>query len=79
MWLKIIILILLAALLVSLGSGLFFLLKDRGKGRRTVNSLGMRITLAVLLMLTVSYGIFSGQLTINAPWEARPADINIDR
>ncbi len=69
MWLKIAIIALLIALLVSLSSGLVFLLKDMGHSRRTVNSLGVRLVLAALLMILLAYGIFSGQLGSKAPWE----------
>ncbi len=71
MLLKTIILILLAGLLISLGSGLIYLFKDVGTTRRTLNSLGVRITLAAALMGTIGYGIYTGQLANNAPWDAR--------
>jgi hypothetical protein len=71
MLLKAIIIILLIALVVSLGSGLVFLFKDVGSTRRTLHSLGVRITLAAALMLTVIYGFFSGQLEVGAPWDER--------
>jgi len=66
--LKIIILILLIAMIISLTSGAFFLLKDKGKGDRTRKALQVRVTLASLLILTIAYGIMSGQLTLDAPW-----------
>ena len=69
MWLKAAIIVLLIALLISLGSGLVFLLKDMGHTRRTVNSLGVRLALAVMLMILLAYGIYSGQLGSGAPWE----------
>jgi hypothetical protein len=31
-------------------------------------ALGVRVTLAVLLMLVVLYGIMTGELTLQAPW-----------
>lgn len=71
MLLKAIIIILLIALVISLASGLVFLFKDVGSTRRTLHSLGLRITLAAALMLTVIYGFFSGQLEIGAPWDER--------
>ena len=66
--LKAIILLLLAAIIASLGSGAFFFFKDQGETKRTMYALGVRITLAVLLMICVVYGVLSGQLTLNAPW-----------
>lgn len=69
--LKAIIIILLIALLVSLFSGLIFFVKDQGTTRRTVNSLGVRLFIAVLLMGVVIYGLSTGKLASKAPWDAR--------
>ena len=71
MLLKTIIVLLLIGLLISLGSGLVFLFKDVGTTKRTLHSLGVRITLATLLMATTVYGFMSGQLKIGAPWDSR--------
>ncbi len=73
MWLKIIILILFVGVLASLTSGLRFLLKDAGipESKRTLYALGIRITLATLMMLCVFYGFYSGILSSSAPWDAR--------
>ena len=71
MLLKIIIVILLVGLLISLTSALVFLFKDVGSTKRTMHSLGVRITLAVALMATTVYGFLSGQLKIGAPWDSR--------
>ncbi|MGD8175270.1 DUF2909 domain-containing protein [Marinimicrobium sp. ARAG 43.8] len=71
MWLKIIILLLFVGVLISLGSGLRFLLKDIGvpESKRTLYALGIRITLAALMMLCVFYGFYSGILSSTAPWD----------
>lgn len=71
MLLKAIIILLLIAIIVSLGSGLVFLFKDTGSSKRTLNSLGVRVTLACALVLTIVYGFLSGQLEIGAPWDGR--------
>ena len=71
MLLKTIIVILLIGLVISLASGLAFLFKDVGSTRRTLHSLGVRITLAAALMATTAYGFFSGQLEVGAPWDER--------
>ena len=73
--LKFLIVVLFIALAVSLLSGFYFLMTDQGaKGKRgTVNSLGVRVTLAVSLMLVVIYGVANGQLASQAPWEQPPA------
>ncbi|MEE4658984.1 MAG: DUF2909 domain-containing protein [Halieaceae bacterium] len=71
MFLKVLIVVLLIALLGSLGAGFFFLMIDQGdvRKRRLVNSLGLRLTLAVALMAVLVYGVSSGKLRSQAPWE----------
>ncbi len=73
MWLKIIILLLFVGILVSLGSGLHFLLRDMNvpESKRTLYALGIRITLAILLILCLIYGFSSGILHSQAPWDHR--------
>ena len=66
--LKAIIVLLLIANLISLFGGAVFFFKDQGKNKRTVYALGVRVTLAVLLMTCVTWGVLSGQLGLNAPW-----------
>jgi hypothetical protein len=41
----------LAAIVASLGTGLFHLVKDEGKSKRMVNALTVRIGLSVLLFI----------------------------
>lgn len=71
MWLKVVIMILFIALVISLFSGLVFLIKDQGKTMRTWNSLSVRLILAALLMGFLFYGVYTGQLGSNAPWDQR--------
>ena len=68
--LKIAIVLLLIAVLISLASGLFFLYKDQDKtdSRRTLYSLGLRILLASSLIGLIFYGLYTGALTLKAPW-----------
>jgi len=68
MWLKPAIVIVFLALLLSLGSGLVFLFKDKGEGKRTMRALGVRVSLAGLLLALITYGVLSGQLQSRAPW-----------
>jgi len=70
MWLKIVIVFLFLAVLASLSSALFFLLRDMGapQSKRTLYALGIRITLAALLLLAIWYGFDSGVLSNTAPW-----------
>jgi hypothetical protein len=71
MWIKVAILILFAGLVISLFSSLFFLLKDQGTTRRTLNSLGLRISLAAAMMALIGYGFYTGELRSKAPWDAK--------
>ena len=71
MWLKVVIVVLFIALVISLFTGFAFLIKDQGSGMRMWKSLSVRVTLVVLLMGFVFYGIFTGKLGSNAPWDAR--------
>jgi hypothetical protein len=57
---KLIILALLVAILGSLTSGLFFLVRDRGGTDRTVRSLTVRIALSVALFLLLLFGFATG-------------------
>ncbi|WP_188152020.1 DUF2909 domain-containing protein [Teredinibacter waterburyi] len=68
--LKFIIVVLFIAMLVSLTSGLVFLLKDMSssESKRALYALGVRVTLAILLMSTIGYGIYTGKLGNTAPW-----------
>ena len=66
--LKFIIAVLALAMLVSLFSSAFFLLKDKGNTVRAIHSLRVRVTIAMLLLLTIGYGLFTGQLGLNSPW-----------
>jgi hypothetical protein len=75
MLLKFLIVVMLLALLASLGSGFYFLMRDQGDPlkRRLFHSLGVRVTIAAGLMLLIVYGVSSGKLRSQAPWENRPA------
>lgn len=51
--LKFLVLLLLAGILVSLFSGLFYLNRDQGDSRRMLRALTFRIALSVLLFLVL--------------------------
>ncbi len=57
---KIVVIVLLLMILASLGSGLFFLINDRGKNRRTVKALTFRIGLSVALFLLLMLAYAAG-------------------
>jgi uncharacterized membrane protein len=72
--LKIVIVLLLLALIVSLGSGFYYLMVDQGDKtkRRLLHSLGVRLGLTVSLIAVVIYGVATGQLGHRNPWDAGP-------
>ncbi|EZQ18008.1 hypothetical protein CF98_25235 [Halopseudomonas bauzanensis] len=64
---KIIIVLLLAAIVISLFSGALFL-RDADSGDRLLSALTVRISLTVVVMLLIAWGLWSGQLQWGAPW-----------
>lgn len=72
MILKAIIVILFIGVVVSLTSGLVFLLQDiQSPTKRTVYALGIRVSLAALLLSTIFYGLYTGELGSSAPWDRK--------
>ncbi len=57
---KLLIVLVLVAIVASLGSGLFHLVKDEGKSKRMVNALTLRIALSVLLFVLLFVAWKSG-------------------
>jgi len=57
---KIIIVALLLAVVVSLFSGLTFLLKDGSSSRRTLHALQVRVALSITLILFVLLSLYMG-------------------
>lgn len=53
------ILVIMFAILVSLGSALFFLVRDRGKSERGVFALTVRVTLSIALLALLAWGLIS--------------------
>ena len=72
--LKVAIVLLMLALVASLGSGFYFLMTDQGDKdkRRTLHSLGVRLALAASLMAVIIYGVATGQLGHRNPWDGGP-------
>ncbi len=62
------IVLMLIATVVSLFSGLFFLVKDDSSSHRLVIALSVRVALAVLTVGLMAWGFYSGQLVSHAPW-----------
>ena len=59
---KIIIVVFLIAIIGSLFSGLFFLMRDKGASERTVKALTVRVSLSVLLFTQLMIGFATGVL-----------------
>ena len=59
------ILLTLLVIVASLGSGLFYLIRDRGESRRTLNALTLRITLSIILFVLILIGFFTGAISPN--------------
>ncbi len=57
---KIFIVLVLIAILFSLGSGLIFLIQDKGHSERTVKALTVRIVLSVALFALLMLGYLAG-------------------
>ncbi len=57
---RIIILIALAGILLSLGSALVYLVRDKGTTNRTVNALTVRVGISVALFLFILFSFWMG-------------------
>jgi cytochrome bd-type quinol oxidase subunit 2 len=62
MLIKTLIVVVLIAIVVSLASGMFFLVKDKGRTERTARALTVRIVLSVSLFGLLMLGIFTGYI-----------------
>jgi hypothetical protein len=60
---KIVVILFLVFILGSLFSGLFFLVRDKGQGERTVKALTVRITLSIVLFVLLMLGYYFGLIT----------------
>ena len=74
---KIVVVVLLVIILISLASGLVFLIRDKGRSDRTAKSLTLRIVLSIALFVLLFIGFAAGLIRphgINpsAPPEALP-------
>jgi len=69
---KLIVLLLLGFVIVSLFSGLYFLVKDKGQSNRTVNALSVRIGLSILAIVVVMIAGATGVIELNPSPLATP-------
>lgn len=64
---KLLIIVVLLAIIASLGSGLFFLVRDQeGSSRRVLNSLVLRVALSVLLFVLLIAAWLAGLIQPHA-------------
>ena len=72
--LKTLIVLLMIALVASLASGLIFLMSDQGNPdkKRLFTSLGVRLGLGACLLLVILYGVITGELGHQSPWDPGP-------
>ncbi|HEX5340566.1 MAG TPA: twin transmembrane helix small protein [Gammaproteobacteria bacterium] len=62
MFANIIVIVILLAIVISLFSGLFYMLKDRGQSTRALKALTVRIALSLLLFALLMIGYWTGLL-----------------
>jgi hypothetical protein len=64
---RIVVLAIIGLILASLGSALFFLVRDKGQSTRTVKALAVRVALSIalflLLMIGYKLGFLPGRIT----------------
>ncbi|MCH9675257.1 MAG: twin transmembrane helix small protein [Gammaproteobacteria bacterium] len=60
---KILVVIIFFLILGSLGSGLFYLIRDKGQGTRTARALTIRIGLSIALFILLFVLFATGQIT----------------
>lgn len=65
LFVKFIVILLLGFVIVSLFSGLFFLVKDKGQTNRVVNALTLRIGLSILAIVIIIFAAAFGLIEFN--------------
>jgi hypothetical protein len=60
---KIVVILFLVFIVGSLFSALYYLVRDKGRGERTVRALTVRITLSVVLFVLLMLGYYFGFIT----------------
>lgn len=67
MFIKFLIVLVLIAIIASLASSFFFMMRDDGNRHRAVNGLIVRVSLSALLLVLVGVAAMTGNLQLNAP------------
>lgn len=60
---RIIVILFIIVILGSLGSALYYMLRDRGSTQRTAKALTVRIALSIILFLLLMIGFQTGLIT----------------
>lgn len=63
---KLLVLLLLGFTLISLFSALFYMVKDKGQTKRTVNALSVRIGLSIVIIIIIMIAGATGVIDINS-------------
>jgi len=69
---KLLLLFLFLGAVISLFTGLVFLIRDQGQSHRLVNSLFLRVAFCAALLVLLAYGFYSGEFNSTAPWLPPP-------
>lgn len=70
---KALVVLLLLTIVISLGAGMFFLVRDRGHSKRPVRALTVRISLSLLLFGLLFVGYFTGLIEPHGVYPRPPA------
>jgi hypothetical protein len=74
MLIKVLIVVVLLAIIASLGSGLFFLIKDKdAKSKRMANSLTVRIVLSITLFVLLILAFQQGLIQPHSAMPVKPS------
>ncbi|WP_163370661.1 DUF2909 domain-containing protein [Endozoicomonas acroporae] len=68
MWIKFVVTVLFIAVVISLGTGFYFLLTEKKSSPKLLNSLKVRIGLTVLIMVIIVAAWLHGDIHSQAPW-----------
>jgi hypothetical protein len=60
---RIVVILFIAVILFSLGSALYYMIRDGGRGERTAKALTVRIAFSVVLFLLLMIGFQTGLIT----------------
>lgn len=70
---KVLVVLVLLAILASLGSAMIYLIKDSGQSTRTAKALTVRIGLSLFLFLMLMLGVYTGVIQPHGIYPAAPA------